>query len=399
MRIAFFVADYPNASETFVARQIAGMRALGHEAVVITGHHHDKQTDPLDAQIPIYAIRRKGSPIAALLRLLGHGLTSAGARRRLAAIIRAALDRRTASVADLATTPAKLGAFDAIVAHFGPAGVRALALRQAGVLSGPLAVVFHGMDMSDNRTLQRHLRHYRRLFREAELLLPISELWRRRLFEWGAPAERIIVLRMGVDVDRFAPPDDGRPLRRPLRALSVGRLVEKKGLRYAIEGAERTAAMVELDIIGYGPLEEELAQLANAGSNTTRLLGKCAHAEVFRRLANADVFLLPSVVAADGDMEGIPVALMEAMALGVVVIASRHSGIPELIEDGVDGLLVDEHSGAQIAAALDRLAAGKVDIAGLRRRARAKVARDFNNAILDRELEALLAGMSPGPVG
>jgi colanic acid/amylovoran biosynthesis glycosyltransferase len=219
------------------------------------------------------------------------------------------------------------------------------------------------------------------------------------LLEWGAPAERITVLRMGVDVDRFEPPDDGRPLRRPLRALSVGRLVEKKGLRYAIEGAERAAAMVELDIIGYGPLEEELAELANAGANTTRLLGKRAHAEVFRQLANADVFLLPSVVAADGDMEGIPVALMEAMALGVVVIASRHSGVPELIEDGVDGLLVDERSGAQIAAALDRLAAGKVDVAGLRRRARAKVARDFNNAILDRELEALLAGMGSGQVG
>lgn len=399
MKIAFFVADYPHTSETFVARQVAGMQALGHEVVILAGRHHYEQSDPLDAQVPIYAIRRKRSRITALLRLIGQSLKSTGARHRLAAIIHAAVGRQPAAVADLVTTPAKLGDYDAIVAHFGPAGVRALDLRQAGILSGPLAVVFHGNDMSDHRTLKFQLRHYRRLFRDAELLLPISELWRRRLLEWGAPPERIAVLRMGVDVDRFEPADDYRPLHRPLRALSVARLVEKKGLRYAIEGAERAAAMVEFDIIGYGPLEEELIALANTGGSTTRLLGKREHAEVFQRLANADVFLLPSVVAADGDMEGIPVALMEAMALGVVVIASRHSGIPELIEDGVDGLLVDERSGAQIAMALDRLAAGKVDVAGLRRRARAKVARDFNNAILDRELEALLAGMGSRPVG
>ena len=399
MKIAFFVADYPNTSETFVARQIAGMHALGHEVVIIAGRHHYGESDPLDAQIPIYAIRRKGSRIAALLRVVGQSLTSADARRRLGAIIRSGIGRQRAAVADMVMTPANLGDYDAIVAHFGPAGVRAMDLRQAGVLGGPLAVVFHGKDMSDHCTLKLQLRHYCRLFREAELLLPISELWRRRLLDWGAPPERITVLRMGVDIDRFEPAEDDRPLHRPLQALSVARLVEKKGLRYAIEGVRGAAAMIDFDIIGYGPLEGELAALAKAGGNRIRLLGKRTHAEVFQRLAHADVFLLPSVVAAGGDMEGIPVALMEAMALGVVVIASRHSGIPELIEDGVDGLLVDERSGDQIAVALDRLAAGKIDIAGLRRRARAKVARDFNNAILDRELEALLARIGPARVG
>lgn len=395
MKIAFFVADYPNPSETFIARQIAGMRALGHDVTIVAGSLKAPIGEIETDRLKVRLVRQSSGGIKALILALRNGAMALLNWRRFIAIVRGMAMRSLMPAADLLNCPQHLGSFDAIVAHFGPTGVRASILRQAGLLSGPLAVIFHGKDMSDRWTLKRFLPFYRDLFRSAELLLPISHLWRQRLIEWGAPAANIRVLRMGVDLDLIDAVPDTKPLQRPLRILSVARLVEKKGLQYAIEGVKQAAADIEYRIIGYGPLEDALTEQGARPGNPVQLLGRRSHADVFAELRAADIFLLPSVTAEDGDMEGIPVALMEAMAMGVLVIATRHSGIPELIEDQVEGLLVAERDADGIAHALDLIASGAIDVAAMRQAARAKVAREFNNATLDYELEALLATLQP----
>ena len=105
----------------------------------------------------------------------------------------------------------------------------------------------------------------------------------------------------------------------------------------------------------------------------------------------ADVFLLPSVTGADGDMEGIPVALMEAMAVGIPVLSTEHSGIPELIDSGNSGWLVAENDAQALADKLQAL--GHMDTHSLQpvlTRARAKVETEFNQQVINRQLASLL---------
>jgi colanic acid/amylovoran biosynthesis glycosyltransferase len=150
-----------------------------------------------------------------------------------------------------------------------------------------------------------------------------------------------------------------------------------------------------LEIIGYGELEAELRETAaTPGTNNVRFLGQQSHAAVLERMATSDVFILPSVTASSGDMEGIPVSLMEAMIRGCLVISTRHSGISELVDHERSGLLVAERSPDDIASALTRIASGAIDVASFRRSARAAVVADFDNHKLDVELLDILSSLS-----
>jgi colanic acid/amylovoran biosynthesis glycosyltransferase len=161
---------------------------------------------------------------------------------------------------------------------------------------------------------------------------------------------------MGVDLAKFTFAPHVAAARDLLQILSVGRLTEQKGYEYAIRSVALLRDMTDRElrytIIGSGELEGTLKQLVAdlqiadtvffAGPQPLNVICSC--------LQNAHIFLLPSVTAANGFQEGIPVALMEAMASGLPVVTTRHSGIPELVEHGVSGFLAEEretHSLAQ----------------------------------------------------
>ena len=198
----------------------------------------------------------------------------------------------------------------------------------------------------------------------------------------GAPADRVEPLHLGAPIDRY--PFAPKPLGTPLRLLSVCRLVEKKGIDVAIKALamlrERHPEIAwTYDIGGDGPLEATLRGLVNEHGLEAhvRFLGPLSHDETLRRIAEADALLAPSVTAADGDQEGIPVTLMEAMALGTVVISSWHSGIPELVTHGQSGLLSDERDEAGLCAKLRGLANGAWDASALVHAARRAVEAGF----------------------
>jgi len=332
-----------------------------------------------------------------LASLTGKALVSRAHRARLSALPGALRVMYRRGVIDIATGAGSqgFGAFDAIVAHFGQNAVRADNLRRAGLIRGPLAAIFHGFDVSNRDVLRRNLPRYRRLFESAEMLLPVSRYWLERLAAWGAPRHKLAVLRMGVDLPDASEIDFERPVASPLRVLSVGRFTEKKGLGYAIQGVKRSAAKATLEIVGYGELEAELLREAAApGENPVEFLGRMPNERVLERMTTSDVVLLPSVEAENGDMEGIPVTLMEAMARGCLVLATRHSGIPELVTSGESGILVAERDAVQIADELERVARGEYDAAMLRRNARARIEREFDGARLDRELLDLVRALA-----
>lgn len=171
--------------------------------------------------------------------------------------------------------------------------------------------------------------------------------------------DRIEVVYCGLDADRFRPASE-RAAGGPVRILSVGSLIEKKGHEYLIDAcallAER-GLIFQCDIVGAGPLRGALQAriyLHGLGDRVT-LLGALEQARVIELHQRADIFALACVVARSGDRDGIPVALTEAMACEVPVVSTSVAGIPELVDEGQTGLLVEERCASGLADALERL--------------------------------------------
>ncbi len=281
---------------------------------------------------------------------------------------------------------------DSIIAHFGNNGVVANAFLKSGLLEGNLMTVFHGYEISEYENIKLWKDRYVSLSRTS-LLLPISNFWKRRLESWGATSESVIVQRMGVDVSKFA--FQTKQVEKPVQIVSVARATEKKGLKYAIEAMSFLDDNFHLNIIGGGELHNDLIQLSEKLNLSDKITFHGAKPPQFVKecLNKSDIFLLPSVVDSQGDMEGIPVALMEAMASGLTVVSTYHSGIPELIEDNVSGFLVPERDPKAIAEALKKvMTTDKLN--DIRRQAREKVEKEFNSFTLSNELVALIESSS-----
>ena len=169
----------------------------------------------------------------------------------------------------------------------------------------------------------------------------------------------------------------------PVRILTVGRLVEKKGIDLGLQAvAALRSRGVELcyDVVGDGPLREPLEEVIRKLrlSDVVRLHGAREGSYVRERLAEAHLFLLPSVTAADGDQEGTPVSLMEGQACGLPVLSTLHSGIPEVVADGQSGLLVPEGDSEALADGLSTLVARADDWPEMGRRGREHVAHEYD---------------------
>ncbi|WP_338128803.1 glycosyltransferase [Rahnella perminowiae] len=271
---------------------------------------------------------------------------------------------------------------DVIVSHFGTTAVLANQLRKLNFLKGKLAAVFHGNDISQTRTLDIFRDDYKKLYDDAEFILPVSQLWADKIKNVSGHDDNIHVIRMGISVNKFSF-QPRTVLGNPIRLLSIARLTEKKGISVAINAClllKQQNVDFDYTVIGDGPLRKELeSQAATLGlGDKIAFLGAQTQETVSEYLNNSDVFLLPSVTAADGDMEGIPVALMEAMAIGIPVISTFHSGIPELIEDRVSGFLVNENDAASIAGVVCEIIDNPGLLPDICRNAKQKIDNEFD---------------------
>jgi glycosyltransferase involved in cell wall biosynthesis len=198
----------------------------------------------------------------------------------------------------------------------------------------------------------------------AVFIVCISEFHRRFFLDEGADPRKLQIVYCGIDVRQFAPPSapEHRPVGSPLRIRSTGRLVEKKGFDDLIAacGILRDHGVAfECVIGGSGPLLGELRQQINAHSlgDRVRVTGEALKQEdITAFMHGGDVYCLPCKPAPDGDIDGLPQMLMEAMACGLPAVSTDLVGIPDLIEDGVTGLLTQHSRPEQVAAALERLA-------------------------------------------
>ena len=244
-------------------------------------------------------------------------------------------------------------------AHFATNAVDFWPLARAAGL--PLLVTLHGYDINIHPEWweaghggwrrRAYPRQLRRLGQEPHVhFIAVSEAIRRRAIAYGIPPERITLRYIGVDTVRFQP--DGAPLaQRANRILYVGRLVEKKGaadLIRAYAAVREHVADAQLVVVGDGPLSEDLRRLARQLDAPVEFLGALSSDEVRRQMHLAKVFCLPSIVARNGDAEGLPISILEAQACGLPVLTSARGGVGEGVLDGITGYCFDEHDTATL---------------------------------------------------
>jgi colanic acid/amylovoran biosynthesis glycosyltransferase len=383
LRVCFITGTFPELSEKFIIDQVAGLIEQGCEVDVVSaygpraGKHHPavetyrmlERTTQLDMPRSQRARALRGaalaarhlvrSPRRALRALSAHRYSTAASLGKLPFFLNALADRH----------------YDVVHGHFGPNGLVAAYLKESGIADS-CVTTFYGSDI--NSYPRRHGRKvYEPVFRASDRIVAISGFLRDRLLEHGCPGDKVAVVPIGFKVSEFPCFERNSPADGSVVMSTVARLVEKKGHEWAL----RALAQARIDlprlrylIGGEGPKEAELRRLVaelDLG-NIVEFLGLLDAEEVLEVYRRSDVFVLPSVTAADGDMEGQGLVLQEAQATGLPVIATLHDGFPEGVVDGQTGFLVPERDPAAITQQLVALATD----ASLRRRMGA-AARSF----------------------
>jgi glycosyltransferase involved in cell wall biosynthesis len=281
------------------------------------------------------------------------------------------------------------GGVDHVHCHFAthPALAGLIINRLTGI---PFSFTAHGSDLH----VDRHM--LRQKVDAAAFVVPISEFNARMIVEeCGDVSAKLEVIHCGVDTGMFT--TRTRPAAvGPLRILAVGTLHEVKGQAYLIEACRQLrVAGVDLrcQLVGDGPDERELRRQASAAGLDGRVefIGRLTQTEIASLLREVHVLVAPSVPTRSGKREGIPVVLIEAMSSAVPVVASAISGIPELVEHEVSGLLVPERDSSALANALTRLHRDPALAARLAEGGREKVRREFDVHISASRLAACFA--------
>lgn len=226
-----------------------------------------------------------------------------------------------------------------VLAEYGPTGVAVMhPCTQAQV---PLFVHFHGYDACRTDILQDQGRHYPALFQAAQGLIVVSNHMRQQLISLGAPSHKIHLIPYGVE--SFSPAQQPR---QPGLILHVGRWVEKKAPIQALDTfaqALQTHSHLRLLMIGDGPLAPQVhARIAELDiAHAVSLPGPLPYPQVRAWMQQAELLILPSRHTPDGDTEGLPLVILEAMAAHLPILATHHGGIPDAITTSVTGILVE----------------------------------------------------------
>jgi glycosyltransferase involved in cell wall biosynthesis len=392
--VGYVCRKFPVLSETFILNEILALEALGmpvqifsllpprdpriHEGVVrlkASIHHVPGWEDrrillrharrAWDRNVPAFRrslleVVRSGRPTV-LWRFLQAGWVADRAQRMKLEHLHAHFANRTTTVARFAS-------------------------RLTGI---PYSFTAHAFDIyrgADLKVVARKMR-------DAAFTVTVSDYnaeFLRGLVPDGEA--RIELVRNGVDFARFAPPP--APPAEPFTILAVARLVEKKGLAVLVEACRHLRDRgrdFHCRIVGKGNQRGLLEALIREHRLRDRvaILPPHTQEEVVERFHEAHVVALPCVVGADGNRDGLPVSIVEALAAGVPVVSTPLTGVPEAVVDGVNGLLVPERDAVALADALDRLLTDRALLARMRAAARPSVAGAFDQELTSRELHRL----------
>ncbi|AFY78752.1 glycosyltransferase [Pleurocapsa sp. PCC 7327] len=399
MKIAFIVSHFPVLSETFILNQIVGLLDRGYEVDIYADQVGDSYK--IHPEVEKYRLLERTYywpqiPNNLWWRLFkGMGLLLANGYKDLRLFMRSLnftkYGKQAFSLYLLYTaTPLLKKTYDIIHCQFGTQSFRGMAFRVMNSPGSKLIVAFRGYDLSE--MLQRKgSRVYDELFQEGDCFLPNCDYLKQLVLKLGCSEQKVIVHRSGIDCRRFFFTPRHLPLDGRVRIVTIGRFVEKKGIEYGIRAFAKIAQVnqnIEYNIIGDGALRQKLQQLIEElnVSEKVKLLGWKHQEECIKILNDSHILIAVSVTGKDGDREGIPNVLKEAMAMGLPVISTFHAGIPELVEDGISGFLVSECDVDATAEKLGYLIEHPEVWSEMGRAGRAHVEKYFDTHALNNEL-------------
>ncbi len=258
----------------------------------------------------------------------------------------------------------------------------------------PVVVSFHGADVMVDLDKPHYRAATREMLAAARLVLVRSESLARALGELDCPPEKIRLHRTGIPLDDLTFRERSWPNDGAWRFFQAGRLIEKKGFGTSLRAfakfqKENSAAIFTL--AGEGPLRAELEELARelGVHDRVRFAGFLSQKQLREAFYEAHIFLHPSELGADGNQEGVPNSMLEAMASGLPVFATRHGGIPEAIDDGASGILVKERDHAALAEALREWTRRPAELSRLAQAGAGAIAARFEQRAQVRALEEI----------
>jgi len=242
--------------------------------------------------------------------------------------------------------------------YFGHTGVHLLPFIEQW--DKPCVVSFHGVDVVDKAEIKDYHGKLRRLLVAVPLVLARSQSLADRLMRFGCPPEKLRINRTGVPLDEFPFADRDLPSDGQWKIVQACRLIPKKGVATSLRAFaifKRDHPKAEFFLAGKGPLQPELEMLA-AGLGIFKdvhFMGFLSQSELLKLYASSHLLLHPSETLPNQDQEGVPNSVLEAMATGLPVVATRHGGIPEAVEDGRNGFLLNEEDHVGLANAMEQI--------------------------------------------
>jgi len=426
LRIAMFLGSFPVISETFIIRQITGLLDLGHSIDIFANSRPDPSSpvhpevakyrllerttymdappETIDWEMPVIPLTGRTWPPGSetsihnsvrAARALPKFLRCLSKAPRLAfqALSSAQFGYQAASLSTLyrlAKLCSTANRYDVLHAHFGPVANSFRFARQ--LFRAPLCVSFHGYDFS---TLPRQEGSgmYRKLFKTADAVTVNSQYTCSQVEKLGCPPGLLHLLPVGLDPTQFPFRERSRKLSEPVRLLTVARLVPIKGHEYVIRAVARLrdeGCNIFYNIVGDGPLKETLSSLIHELNldQTVTLHGSLDSLGINHLFDCSHIFVLASV-SVNGDQEGQGLALQEAQAAGLPVIATNHGALPEGMSAGESGFLVPERDVTALTERLKYLVAHPEEWASMGHKGRAFVEKKFDIQRLNRKLSVI----------
>ncbi|MDB2282659.1 glycosyltransferase [Halorubrum ezzemoulense] len=392
MDILYFVGKFPTLSESFVINELYELDQRGHDVSVFSLRKPDEEITHDEVQEMDPTIHYGEIPsFSSFPELLSRYVLNGSVLRQAAFIDDPRYNAKCLHIGkQLIEAIEAEGDIDLIHAHF--AGENRLAVTHAAAyLDIPCTVTAHAIEIFSDPNVQR----VRRVCSRFDHVIVPSEYNKRYLREEIDVETEMSVVPATTDVEKFEPSSDCASG----RLLTVARLVEKKGHEYAIDAVAQLVEQgydVEYHIVGSGEREEFLRErVRERGVEAyVEFLGHVSDERLNRELQEAELFVLPCVIASDGDRDVIPVVLKEAMATETACVSTTVSAIPEMITDGHDGILVEPNNAQEVAKALGELLDNPSRRERLAKNGRGTVETKFDIQIAVDELEEIFTSVT-----
>lgn len=375
MKVLHYCKTFSKLSETFIYDYVTGLEESGIENYVVTHSRVNNKDRPFEK---VFVVDHPGRwHPERLIRRIGTKVKKEEAKLASWPITRKKLSKIVEKI-----NP------DIIHAHFGPEWVKVAPVAKD--FNIPLVTTFYGYDISRLMESDFWLSRYKQLWDRTSEITVLSKEMKESILAIGAPEYKINIIHLGRDLSEFNFQEKRRPI---VHFISVGRLTHKKGHFRTIEAVKKvvnSGSEIQLDIIGDGNLKNEIQQYIQrlGAHDVVSLLGALPNQEVIQKLKQADAFILCSETAPNGDREGTPTVLVEAQAMGLPCITTKHAGIPEMLPEKNHFLLAQEGNTEDICSKIRKLQnCSDSELKEISIFGREKVENDFN---LQKEVTKLI---------